>query len=102
MENLNKEIPPALKVVVEKIKTLPCNFVIIYAKGVRNLTQDELDVKNLVCPYVYQKWLAGVLSAYLRNLLVIIRMVMWYFLQIHTLMNTRVINNVIFVCLLDY
>lgn len=46
MENLNKEIPPALKVVVEKIKTLPCNFVIIYAKGVRNLTKDELDGKN--------------------------------------------------------
>lgn len=46
MENLNKEIPPALKVVVEKIKTLPCNFVIIYAKEVHNLTKDELDVKN--------------------------------------------------------
>lgn len=46
MENLNKEIPPALKVVVEKIKTLSCNFVIIYAKEVHNLTKDELDVKN--------------------------------------------------------
>ena len=46
MENLNKEIPPALKVVVEKIKTLPCNFVIIYSKEVHNLTKDELDGKN--------------------------------------------------------
>ena len=46
MENLNKEIPLALKVVVEKIKTIPCNFVIIYAKGVSNITKDELDSKN--------------------------------------------------------
>lgn len=46
MENLNKEIPPALKVVVEKIKTIPCNFVIIYAKGVNSITKDELDSKN--------------------------------------------------------
>lgn len=47
MENLNKKIPPALKVVVEKIKTLSCNFVIIYSKEVHNLTKDELDGKNL-------------------------------------------------------
>lgn len=46
MENLNKKIPPALKVVVEKIKTLSCNFVIIYSKEVHNLTKDELDGKN--------------------------------------------------------